>query len=203
MKKQDWLLNRNQGYITLSAFLFAVALLLTSLLARNNINFINYFYACVDTLLAFVVTGVLAWLWRSIRADRINVSIIAWLFFGFLLWAVAEGIWAVLAIVEGEIPYPSIADYFFIVGYIPFYVALIKRYRSFHIRPTFRQRIYIFAAVSIVSAVTIIFILLPIIRSFDVQDLFVSFLNLFYPLGDLALLLLVVAVFNKIGRAHV
>ncbi|MEM3704116.1 MAG: hypothetical protein QXX79_06865 [Candidatus Bathyarchaeia archaeon] len=52
---------------------------------------------------------------------------LVWLYFaiGLLLWFLGEVFWALYTLVLGvELPYPSIADAFWVAGYIPFFIAL-------------------------------------------------------------------------------
>ena len=49
------------------------------------------------------------------------------LFLGVFLWFVAETIWAVYEMVfHIEVPYPSIADAFYLAGYVPFFLGLVQ-----------------------------------------------------------------------------
>jgi hypothetical protein len=114
---------------------------------------------------------------------------------GWVCWAIAEILWAVFAIVGQEVPYPSWADFFWLVGYIPMGIGLFARVRSLPVKPTPGQQAVIWAISLGTIVFTAIFVLLPIIQNNDPQRLLESILNLIYPFFDLFLLIIVLYLF--------
>lgn len=111
-----------------------------------------------------------------------------WSYFalGTWAWALAEGIWAVHALLQGESPLVSLADLPWMAGYLFFAAALVSQYRLvFRSKPFYALHIAaLFAAILILSALGD----LAFVRIKGASTDWVgAFLNIFYPLGDLAL----------------
>jgi len=134
-----------------------------------------------------VVSSVLAlrryWdnLWS--RLSRI------WLCFtlGMVLWFLGETTWAIyVLILNVEIPYPSIADVFWLAGYIPLFIALDLYVRLF--RPALFKKMYFISAavVSVVSTALFAVLAPPIIAVED--NILTLSISLAYPALDLILL---------------
>ena len=92
-------------------------------------------------------------------------------------------------------PYPSLADLFWVLGYIPMGYGLVARIRAIPSKPTRRQNIIIWGSSAATILVTSFFVFKPIIQYFDAQRLLESILNFIYPLGDLFLAILVLRLF--------
>lgn len=112
-----------------------------------------------------------------------------WLCFtlGMLLWFLGETTWAIYALIFNvEIPYPSIADAFWLIGYIPLLIAVDSYIRLF--RAALSKKLY-FICAAVVSAVSIAFfaILTPPIIAAEENVLTLS-ISLAYPVLDLILL---------------
>jgi hypothetical protein len=121
----------------------------------------------------------------------------SWLLFasGVLSWFVAEAIWAIYSIFLGiETPYPSIADGFWLVGYLPFFAALVLLALPF--REAFASKAMALAIVAtLISAVGVVVVLVPpILGSAGEQDLLTLIIGLAYPLLDVVLLVVGIPV---------
>lgn len=106
---------------------------------------------------------------------------------GLWLWAVAEVIWAIYIQVQGEVPAISLADVPWTAAYFFFGAALLQQYRVVF-RPTVAQeRRFIAAALVAIALLSIAgtAVLRWIIGT--PEGSLATFLNVFYPLGDLAL----------------
>lgn len=124
---------------------------------------------------------------RYWRRSKGRFSII-WLNFacGLFLWFLGEVIWAVYTLVLGvELPYPSIADVFWVAGYIPFFIALylyVKLFSAVLTRKTLLLSMIVIAALTIVVTATLF------IYTFGRgEDLVTLALDFAYPLLDLSL----------------
>ena len=100
---------------------------------------------------------------------------------GIGLWFIAESLWAILEVLVGiELPYPSIADFFWLIGFPFIIIAFVKG------RGQFFSLSHQLVACVIVSAALVFlilaYILLPIIKS-DL-DLTEKMLDTAYPLLD-------------------
>lgn len=110
-----------------AGLLLTVGLILIYALQGFYPDFIGVFSNAFPPVIAgaaVVVSGLsLERYWRKAKG---RFSVI-WLYFtcGLFLWFVGEAVWAGYTLVLGvELPYPSIADIFWIGGYIPFFTAL-------------------------------------------------------------------------------
>lgn len=115
------------------------------------------------------------------------------------LWVVAELSWAVYYFVLNvSVPYPSIADVFYIGGYIPMLAGLVLYLTTFRVAMS-RSRIAVALLVIVVAIAIAMAFVLPIEFAQD-EPAITTFTDLLYPLLDLALFsLAVVALAIFIG----
>jgi hypothetical protein len=81
---------------------------------------------------------------------------------GIAFWFLGELMWAVYALVlKVELPYPSLADGFWLIGYIPLFLALVL-YLSL-VRPAVSKRIVevTFVVVSVIAVPFTLFLIIP------------------------------------------
>ena len=114
-----------------------------------------------------------------------------WLLFsvGATFWFFGELTWGIYALVLGvDIPYPSIADAFWLFGYIPFFFALVS-YLSM-VRPAVSKEILAVSSATVsVGAVTSSFLfIIPAVT--EETDTLTRITNVAYPSLDLLLLAL-------------
>lgn len=147
-------------------------------------------------------------LWRQIPGGNQNRSLWAGLALGWALWAIAEFWWGIAALIGQEVPYPSGADFLWLIGYLPMYFALAVRIRSLPASVGRLQRAGLVCSALGSIGWTVFFILKPILAGNDAPHLWESVLNILFPLADLVLLLLVFRIFfsyqhGRYGRAWV
>ncbi|MBN1310502.1 MAG: hypothetical protein JXB30_03710 [Anaerolineae bacterium] len=130
-----------------------------------------------------VLCGVL---WKHFRKGEVLKRIWGSLWFGLILWAAAEIIYGVydVFLVDGT-PYPSLADMFFVLGFIPIFIALFSRYNSLRVDPPRKLVRISGAAFGMVTALWLMFVIGPIIESPGAGTAVEQVLNILYPLGDL------------------
>ncbi|HKY84675.1 MAG TPA: hypothetical protein VJ160_07605 [Anaerolineales bacterium] len=147
------------------------------------------------TLASSWSTAVLAFLlWKGYDPREPAKRIWLALMIGFALWSVGETIWAYYDILLGaEVPFPSIADLAWAVGYLPLWIALFMRYRSIGVRGG-RGFWAALAVVGLIGVLVLRYILWPIVTYPGSERLIEKFLTVLYPVGDLILLLLAVMV---------
>ena len=120
-----------------------------------------------------------------------------------VFWLIAESTWGFYEVILGqEIPYPSVADFFWLFGYIFFYAAMVIQYRLFKTTLSQQQKL-------IITLLSIVFILLvgllvlkPVIESFDPTLVVESLLNIAYPLADLILLILTFVIIFAVEQGR-
>ncbi len=121
---------------------------------------------------------------------------------GLVLWTIAEGIWLALGVGSSEVPFPSIADVFWVVGYIPMLAALIMRDRQFLVQPTeLQRRISLLLTVFFIALIGF-YAVWPSVTAFDSAEVLASLLNLAYPLGDLFILILISRIVFSLGTGR-
>lgn len=137
-------------------------------------------------------TTFFAWtLWRQIKSGSQNQLLWLGLTIGWAMWTIAELWWAIASLLSQEVPYPSWADFFWLVGYIPMYFALWERQRLLPKVITSAQRTVFWVLALAILGFTILFILLPIILQSDPSAIIESVISLLYPIADTILLILV------------
>lgn len=125
---------------------------------------------------------------------------IVWLCFtvGMVLWFLGEAIWAIYTLVLNvEIPYPSVTDVFWLVGYVPLFLGLFLYVKTF--ASVLSRRML--STVIIVVLVSSALVTAPLIASIGTEEDTVTMIaNFAYPLLDLLLLaasLLGIVIFSK------
>ena len=162
----------------------------------------------ITTNVSVVLFSLLAfWIffnvWLSINARDISRQIWGVFALGILLWAVAETVWAYYEVILSmETPYPSIADFFWVLGYLPLILGLTTRYKTLDVTLDPRRKLTILTFAVLSFLITVYFVFRPIISEFDPQRLAESLLNIFYPSGDLALLILTSLVLFSMGKGR-
>ncbi len=141
--------------------------------------------------LAALITSFLFLQASTVKKDAASRRIWLGMAAGFGLYGLADAIWAYYSLVlQQTVPYPSIADGIWAIGYIPLYYALFSRYRPLKIAPEPRQK-RVIAGISLAFLLfAAFFVFRPILDDLDPQRALEGFFNIFYPLGDLGLVIL-------------
>jgi len=118
-----------------------------------------------------------------------------WLCFtlGMLLWFLGELGWTVYTMVLNvEIPYPSIADVFWLSGYVPLFIALLLYVKLF--QPAISKKMFFVAGIMVagVSATVFPTLMIPVLAEASQQDLVTVGISLAYPGLDLVLFLVAI-----------
>ncbi len=156
-------------------------------------------------LAAWSVVTLAFLLARSYDRKETAWRIWAAMFLGFLLWGMGEILWSYYDLLPGgEVPFPSLADLLWAVGYVPLWLALWLRFRSIEVRPGLPQGIAL-AAVVLVGIVAVRYVLWPVITYTEFDRPIEQFLDLLYPVGDLVVLTgsVLVAVTVRGGRLSI
>lgn len=106
---------------------------------------------------------------------------------GMMFWFLGELSWAIYTFaLSVEIPYPSIADIFWLIGYVPFFMALYIYGRLFASVLSKRTIAFIATTVIISGVVVSIALIVPVLGV--EKDLATLTIDLAYPLLDITLL---------------
>lgn len=144
-------------------------------------NLLTSGYALLATWLAIGV-------WALLGKDKSGQRQWAFLSIGIGLWTMAELLWTFLSYILAETPYPSIADAFWIPGYIMVLISATMRYRAFKIQWNSRLPRILLGTLLVIVVVVFAWVILPILASGEAGDLLVLILNVFYPVADLLVL---------------
>ena len=183
--------NRQFKGAAIAAAVVAVVFLAVNILLIGGDAFVIAFNSILNPPLAIIITVLAAIVWHRMRAERRRRFLWTGLLIGWALWALAEAIWAIYIIIGQEIPYPSAADFFWLLGYIPIGIGLVARALTMPAKPTRSQNMIILGVIVVTILVAGVLIFRPIVQDFDPERLIESILNVFYPLADLFLLIIV------------
>jgi hypothetical protein len=114
-----------------------------------------------------------------------------WLFFtvGMIFWFLGELGWAIYTLaLSVEIPYPSIADAAWIIGYIPLFAAFHGYVRNFQF--TISRRLYRIGAIviDVVCFVSFAYFVTPVFADMAGKEALAIVFDIAYPALDLCLL---------------
>lgn len=170
------------------AIVLATGLTLIYAFQSFYLEFLNPFSNVVSPVVAFaaVVSSALA---LRKYGPKLNRFSLIWVCFtaGMVLWFLGELSWSIYTFFLGvEIPYPSVADVYWLVGYIPLFIALYSYDKLF--APSISRRALgtIMATIIIMSVIVSVGLIIPIIGLEEDTTTFI--VDLAYPLLDLALL---------------
>lgn len=111
-------------------------------------------------------------------------------FLAIFLWFLGEVTWTVYGTILGvQIPYPSIADAFYLTGYIPAFVSVLGFMRIFQKLLTPLKKIVSLVVGLLILGVAAVFLLTPL--SASSSPVFVKAFDLAYPVLDASLMALV------------
>jgi len=157
--------------------------------------------ASTDVLFVLVSGMTAAFGLLVVREDRKGVQSLTHLrlrlrrvHFGFflviLLWFLGECTWTVYAVILGvQVPYPSIADVFYLAGYIPAFLSILGFMRIFQRLVTPLKKVVSALVGLLILGVTAVFLLTPL--SVSSSPVFVKAFDLAYPVMDAVLMALV------------
>jgi two-component system cell cycle response regulator len=147
-----------------------------------------------DSVLALAAIACLA------RGVLVRAERAAWLLIGggLLSWTVGDVYWTLALADRDPIPYPSVADAFYVAMYPSVYLGLIALVRA---RATgFRMSLWLDGAIGGLAVGALgVALLYPAIRGATHADPSTVAVNLAYPLGDVFLLSFVVAAISLTG----
>jgi len=105
---------------------------------------------------------------------------------GFSLWLLAEAVWGYYS-VAGAMPYATLADIFWLLGYVLMIAGFWKANQDMHLSLKLRDTL-LATAFAIFALAVAAFVLLPLLSS--PADPLQKFFNLAYPIGDAVIIFL-------------
>jgi hypothetical protein len=153
-------------------------------------------YAAITALSVFLT-------WKTTSLKGVVRSIWGWMALGFFLWMIAEVLWLYYAILYQEaIPFPSPADYFWIMGYGPLVLSLLIRIRSFQVTLVPRQVMILVSANIVFIIFSALCIFLSFIMGADPARWQETAINVLYAVGDLLIFGLSLDIFFTVRRGR-
>ena len=199
MKSTGILFNRLfQGTTLATAFLASIYILI-NLAVIGGDGFVYSLNNNITIPLAIFTTLFAFSLWNLVNIGRTNRLLWGGLLAGWALWTVAEILWVVYGFLYQDVPYPSPADAFWLIGYIPMGYGLYFRSRELPTRLSPTQKVTLWVVSGATILITAVFILLPVIQSNDPSNWLESALNVTYPLADLFLLVIIIRLIFVYG----
>lgn len=203
MKKQGLLGDQRFTFISSLMLVFSILVALSRVLLAGSSQTITIINDAATVFCALVATIFFTVVWLSTSSKDISKKIWGLIVVGLIAWTIAEGTWAYYeAILEQEVPYPGPADLFWLFGYFIVYVALVNQYRLFQTSASRQQKTVIVSLVLLFSLIVSVFVLKPILEDFDSHNLLESLLNVAYPLSDLILLTLTLAIIFSLEQGR-
>ncbi len=175
-------------------FLGSAFVILNLFYYGRNDDLANFINTVFNPPLAFITTMLALILLHQVLPSFRSRALWLGLVLGWGCWAVAESLWAIAFLKGDEVLFPSWADLFWTVGYIPIIIALFIRSRSMAGEPSRMNRFVITVLSVLILGFTFFGILLPIIRAYDASAALEGALSLFYPLADTILVFLALRI---------
>ena len=172
-----------------------LVLILINLFLIGGDAFVFSFNSAINAPMAIVITISAAVSWHRMGTEKHTRILWSGFLAGWALWALAEIIYSIYSIMGQEAPFPSIADFFWFIGYIPMGFGLLARIRTMPIKPNRSQALIIWGFSITTILLATIFVFRPTFQSFDPSRLIESLLNIAYPVEDCFLLIVVWRLF--------
>ncbi|MEW5868891.1 MAG: hypothetical protein AB1894_06410 [Chloroflexota bacterium] len=159
-------------------------------------------YLNLGLILPAVLAATLSLLvWRSFDPQDTPRGV--WLNFslGWWCWALADLIWFILFMKDGEVASTSLADVFWLLAYVPFAAAFTLQYRLIFQTDAQKERRRLILAVLAVLAGMLVSTLVFFQLNPQTEETFAeTLLELFYVFGDLALMIAALRLSQLFGR---
>ena len=180
------------GFIILvNAFIF-----LSSISTR-----VIYTNLTINVTAATALCAAIIVLVRQIRVHSEYSKTFGFLTVGLGLWFTAEIIWTYYQLGLGvETPFPSLADVFWLAGYVPLTYHLYRIYNTVTIKVTDRDTMIVISA--IVAAILAFLLYLVFSLSVQPQDMLELIINLAYPVLDAMLLIPAIVILWSFRRGE-
>lgn len=171
----------------------------------------QWYEAYIFQVVVTIVPAFLAFLFLLYVAILYNLSTKVgkiWLLFalGLLAWTIGEIIYSYYELFTDIDPFPSIADFFYLIAFLPITLGLIIQSRLIKIPLSIQEKIIITLLFIVISTLVFItVILLPVQEIYPIPDeeVFAYSVGILYPICDLILILCVMIVYFKLRRGKI
>jgi hypothetical protein len=170
---------------------FSLVYILVNLFAIGGETFVKALNDNLTIPLAILTVYFSFRLWQQVGSSPKSRFLWRYMIVGWISWTIAEILWAIFSFSGKEIPYPSWADLFWLLGYIPMGLGLFRRARSLAVKPTSGQAIIIWGLMLGTVLFSLVLIIFPAIQNLTPESLVETTLNIIYPIFDLILLVII------------
>jgi hypothetical protein len=201
-------MRENQSFIQNKQFTSVAALTGVFVTAHAAINIFiiggEDFVMSVNYTAPFLFSAYAAllavWTWTYTSDKDSSKRTWAGMALGLSLWALGDFTSANYTLFTNEeIPEISLADVFWLAGYIPLALALVWRSRSFGIKPTRHETETAIAVMIIIMLISGYFVILPTIQASSSYDL-IALINVLYPIGDALMGIIALYILLTLGK---
>jgi hypothetical protein len=157
--------------------------LMMNIFLIGGVDIVQELDALIPLPLALLISLFLLRLWWNSERNEVGRKIWGTFLIGMVLWFVAEGVWNVYSLLGLELPFPSLADIPWFIGYFFFFWALYLRFRSLRVSLRRNEVLLLVLLYTPLVILTLALSIIPVLLEKD--PFFVAALSIFYPLADL------------------
>ena len=182
------LIKHNRGFryaaiLVLVQFLVILALVIFRV---GGDDFIANLVTVPTPLYAAIAMLAVCWGWLTSNSKEVSKRIWGWMFLGLFLWTIAEVLWVYYSLAYQEpLPFPSPADFFWVIGTFPLVIAFIIRLRSFQFHISRPQTVMLVLTNAIFIILSAIFIFPQMFVNANPARWVETAINVFYSVTDL------------------
>jgi hypothetical protein len=175
--------------------LYVIRPLVVEGIASRIVSMNSVILALVGALAFLIVCHRFGWL--STKSGQISVLITI----GLALWTIAETSWFLLEEI-GVNPFPSVADFFYIAGYIPLAIALLLNIRTIHVKfKTATLALWIALSAVILVSIVVMYALQIGAGLITIED--IGIVGAVYPFEDFLIIVLALVIVLKFRAGQV
>ena len=192
----------NRKYVVPVSLLVLIGLVFLAVMAFNlgGDELMFTLGSVLNAPLAILITILAASIYRQMGIQKHPRGMWAGLVLCWALWAVAESLWFIFSLTGSEPPYPSWADLFWLLGYIPLLAGLISRFRSLPNKLTPLQGIITWLISLLIVVAAGFFVIKPTIEYWGEGSLLENLPNIIYPVADLIVAIIILRLFFSFER---
>jgi len=156
---------------------------------------VNLFGNIVSVLAGLAAFLALSWLLLSLRHLESTQKPKKWFFLalGMLFFFLGELTWMIYDVVLGLDPYPSIADAFWLIGFVPLIIGLVVAIRETKVSLWSSKTPLLAVIAAAVAGIFVVYLLRPILAETEIS-LAEKVIDFAYPLLDLVLIVLTATI---------
>lgn len=178
----------SKKFLSLVLTIFFIAVLATYI-SGDYESMASQIWNLVPPLLA-TICGVFAV--KVYSVDNPHAKAIAFMSLGIFFWFIGDFIWFIFEYFLNKNPFPSIADYFYLLAYPLLLVGLLIELKSNKLTWSVKK-IAICALLAVLLGSMVLY--LGVVRAYDPTDLLINnIIAIAYGIGDLILILFAVAI---------